>query len=96
MLLQLRYIKDIIELLEATLEIKSVYSLSYALHYPGRSHKPSSELPSACKMGLASTMKCLQETQEESSTLAILFLGLQREYYFFTYLPDLLTAYDVC
>ena len=50
MLLQLRHMEDIVDLLEPALEVKSVCSLSYALHYPERSHKPSSELPSACKI----------------------------------------------
>ena len=50
MLLQLRYIDDIVDLLKLALEVKSVCSLSYALHYPERSHKPSFELPSTCKM----------------------------------------------
>ena len=46
--------KDIVDLLEPALEVKSVSSLSYALHYPERSHKPSSELPSTCKDGESS------------------------------------------
>ena len=50
MLFQLRHMEDIMDLLEPTLEVKSVGSLAYVLHYPERSHKPSSELPSACKM----------------------------------------------
>ena len=47
MLLQLRHMEDIVDLLEPALEVKPVCSISYALHYPKRSHKPSSELPSA-------------------------------------------------
>ena len=48
--LQLRYMEDIVDLLEPALEVKSVCSLSYALYYPERSHKPSSKLSSARKM----------------------------------------------
>ena len=44
------YIKDIVDLLEPDLEVKFVSSLSYMLHYPERSHKPSSELPSTCEI----------------------------------------------
>ena len=50
MLLQLRYIEDIVDLPEPAIEVKSVCSLSYVLHYPERSYKPGSELPSACRM----------------------------------------------
>ena len=50
MLLKLGYMEDIVDLLEPALEVKSIGSLSYALHYPEWSHKPSSELPSTCKV----------------------------------------------
>ena len=50
MLLQLRHMEDIVDLLEPALEVKSGCSLSYTLHYPAGSHKPSSKLPSAYKM----------------------------------------------
>ena len=50
MLLQLRYMEDIVDLLEPALEVMFVCNLSYALYYPESSYKPSSELPSTCKM----------------------------------------------
>ena len=50
MLLQLRYVKDIVDLLEPTLEVKSVGCLPYALQHLEWSYKPSSELPSAYKV----------------------------------------------
>ena len=37
MLLKLAHMKDIVDLLEPALEVKSVSSLSYAIHYPERS-----------------------------------------------------------
>ena len=49
-LLQLRHMEDIVDLLEPALEVKPVSSLSYALHYFEGSQKPSSKLPSTCKM----------------------------------------------
>ena len=54
MLLKLGHMKDIVDLLEPALKVKSVSSLSYALHYPERSHKPSSELPSSLQNGESS------------------------------------------
>ena len=50
MFLKLGHMKDIVDLLEPVLEVKSVSSLSYTLYYPERSHKPSYELSSTCKM----------------------------------------------
>ena len=47
-MLQLRYVEDIVDRLKPALEVHSVCSPPYALHYPERSHKPSSELLSAC------------------------------------------------
>ena len=46
MLLELGYVEDIVDLLESALEVKSIGHLSYMLHYPEWSHKPSSELHS--------------------------------------------------
>ena len=48
MILQLGHVEDIVDRLEPALEFQSVFSLPYAVHYPERCHKPSSELPSAC------------------------------------------------
>ena len=50
MLLQLRHMEDIMDLLEPALEVKSIGRLPYALQHPEWSHKPNSELPSACKV----------------------------------------------
>ena len=38
--------EDVVDLLEAALEVKSIGHLSYTLHHPEWSHKPSYELPS--------------------------------------------------
>ena len=43
-LLQLGYIEGIIDLLEPTLEVKSIYRPSYAFYYPKWSHIPRSKL----------------------------------------------------
>ena len=48
MLFHLGYMEDIVNRVEPALEVQSVCSLPFVLHYPERSHKPSSELPSAC------------------------------------------------
>ena len=40
--LQLGYMEDIVDLLEPTLEVKSIYHPSYTLHYPEWSHIPHS------------------------------------------------------
>ena len=48
--LQLRHVEDIVDLVEPAPEVKSIGYLPYELHYPERSHKPSSELPSICTM----------------------------------------------
>ena len=50
MVLQLRYMEDIVDLLKPALKVKSVGCLTYALQNPEWSHKPSSELPSAFKV----------------------------------------------
>ena len=49
-LLQLRDIEDIVDLLEPTLKVKAIGHLSYSLQHPEWSYKPSSELPSTCKI----------------------------------------------
>ena len=48
MFLQLRHMEDIVHLLEPALEVKPICYLPNELHYPERSHKSISELPSAC------------------------------------------------
>ena len=50
MLLKLGYMEDIVKVLEPAPEVQFIGCLPYALHYPERSHKPSSELPRACQM----------------------------------------------
>ena len=50
MLSKLGHVEDIVDILESTLEIQTVGCLTYALHHPERSYKPSSELPGACQM----------------------------------------------
>ena len=48
--LKLRYMEDIVYILEPAPEVQSIGCLSYALQHPEGSHKPSFELPSACQM----------------------------------------------
>ena len=48
MLLRIGHMEDFVNLLEPAPEVKSISYLPYALHHPEWSHKPSSELPSAC------------------------------------------------
>ena len=50
LLLQLGYIEDAVDLLEPTLEIKSVCHPSYAFHYPDWSHIYLSKLFGTCKV----------------------------------------------
>ena len=50
MLLELGHMEDIVDLLEPALEVKSIGHLSHVFHYPEWSHKPSSGLPSICKV----------------------------------------------
>ena len=42
--------KDIVDLLEPAPEVKSIGCLPYALQYPERSYKSSSEIPSTYKV----------------------------------------------
>ena len=48
--IQLGHMKDVVDLLEPAFEVKSIGRLFYALHHLEWSHKPSSELPSTCKV----------------------------------------------
>ena len=50
MLLQLGHMKYTVQLPDPAPKVKPIYCLPYALYYPERSNKPSSELPSACQV----------------------------------------------
>ena len=49
-LLKLGHMKDIVDLLEPTLEVKPICCSFYALHYPEWSHIPRPKLPITCKV----------------------------------------------
>ena len=42
--------EDVVDLLEPTIEVKSIGHPSYAFHYPEWSYIPHSKLPGTCKV----------------------------------------------